>query len=197
MKNLIILGALLSVLVGCSTIKEGVADYKLGKETALAEGESSPKDEAKQISNFVGSLPLPFAGQAAPVIGGVLTALFTLQRGRRIRKGIPASPNPATGFLGQASGLEALVQNLSSIVTGAFEVGGDNLPLKRAWKVALATVLALAGFAVTVPAVQAFILSNPGITAGIVGLSALFGGLEKQLSTVKPVVEPKGAGTNT
>lgn len=180
------------LFVGCANIKQAAEDYKVGRSTELVNGEVAPKEQAKQISNAVGVLPIPYADKVATVLGGLLTFFFTWQRGRRIRAGQPPSTNPATGFLGNAMGLEVLVQNVSTAVVGAFEVGKDQSPLKRAWKVGLSTALAITGFAVTMPTFQAFVLSNPDVVAGIVGLSSFFGALEKQVSAIKPVVaEPK------
>jgi hypothetical protein len=180
------------LFVGCAQLREATEDFKVGKSAELVNGEVSPKDSAKQISNAVGVLPIPYADKAAAVLGGLLTFFFTWQRGRRIRAGQPPSTNPATGFLGNAMGLEGLVQNLSSAVVGAFEVGKDQSSLKRAWKVGLSIALSVAGFAVAVPDVQAFVLARPDVTAGIVALASFFGALEKKVSAIKPVIaEPK------
>lgn len=186
MKRMFILGIALIALIGCASIKQAKDDYQLGKETPLAEGEISPKDQAQNIGQIISVIP--GGGAVAPTAVTVLTGLFAFLRGRRIRKGIPASTNPATGFLGNAAGMEAIVQNLSNVIAGAFEVGADNSPLKRAWKVGLSSLLGLGTLAVTVPSVQTMVLAHPDIAIGITGLSGLFGGLEKALSNVKPLV---------
>ena len=60
------------------------------------------------------------------------------------------------------------------------------------WKVGLSIALSVAGFAVAVPDVQAFVLARPDVTAGIVALASFFGALEKKVSAIKPVIaEPK------
>jgi len=46
-----------------------------------------------------------------------------------------------------------------------------------------------------VPAVRDFVVTNPGITAAVTGLSALFGGLEKEVSKVLPIKEGEPAPT--
>jgi hypothetical protein len=186
MKRVFILTLALVALVGCASIKQAKDDYQLGKETPLAAGEISPKDQAQNIGQIISVIP--GGAVAAPYAVTVLTGLFAFLRGRRIRKGIPASTNPATGFLGSATGLENVVQTISTVIAGAFEVGSDNSPLKRAWKVSLASLLGLGTLAVTMPSAQAMILAHPDLALGISGLSGLFGGLEKALSNVKPVV---------
>jgi hypothetical protein len=95
-----------------------------------------------------------------------------------------------TGALGKMTGIEGLVQEVSAIFKGAFEVGGDNSALKRAWKVGLATSVALVGFATVNPTLQQFLLTHPSIGLGVSAIAAFFGGIEKKLSTVQPVVTP-------
>lgn len=187
MKKLMLLSflAMTVFMAGCATVKSAVDDYKVGATTPLEEGELSPAQQAAPIQAAI--TPIPVVGGFAPVIGGALAGLFTLLRGRRIRKGQPQSQNPITGFLGQRIGAETVVQSLANIAAGLFEVGGDGSPFKRAWKMGLSTALSIGVGAMTIPAVQDFVVHNPMIAAGITGLSALFGGLEKAVSVVKPV----------
>lgn len=190
MKKVLFFAVLCLFLVGCAALKQGINDYQVGKNTELVNGEISPAQQAQEITNTVAALPVvgPFAG----TLGLALTGLFTYLRGRRIRlaNGVVTNTPPATGFLGSSMGLEAIIQTVSNIATGAFEVGPDGSPLKRAWKVGLASILGLAGVAVTIPAVQQAIIAHPSIALAVGGGSALFGGIEKALSTVKPVVTP-------
>lgn len=185
MRNILILGCVLVTLIGCASIKQAKDDYQLGKETPLADGEISAKEQAQNVGKILSIIP--GGDVAAPYAVTALTGLFAYLRGRRIRKGIPASTNPATGFLGNAAGMEAVVQSLSNVLAGAFEVGSDNSALKRAWKVGLSSLLGMGTLAVTVPSAQAYLLAHPDIALGVGGMSALFGGLEKLLSNVKPV----------
>lgn len=175
---------LLLTFSGCAFIKQAKADFDLGKSTPIAEGEANPEDEAASLVGIISGLP--FVGPYAGTVGTVLAGFFAWRRGRRLRKGLPANPKPATGFIGNAVGLEALVQNLSSLVTGVFEAGGEGSALKRSWKVGLASTLGLATVALAVPSVRDFVLSNPAMSALIVASSSLFGGLEKILSKVQP-----------
>lgn len=175
-------------LSGCAMIKQGIQDYKTGKETPVAVDETSPAQLADNIVDTIKGLPYigPFAGS----IGSALTGFLVWRRGRKIRLGMPLNTKPATGFLGNLIGAEGLVQTVSNVLTGAFEVGGENSALKRAWKVFLATGIGLAGLAASVPAFQDFAVSHPALAASIAGLSSLFAGLEKALSKVQPVAQP-------
>ena len=170
---------------GCAFIKGAVDDYKLGKSTPVVEGEITPEAQVSNITEFVSALP--YVGPYAGSLGGVLLGFFTWRRGRRLRKGLPVNTNPSTGFLGSLTGVEGLVQTMSSLITGAFEAGPDGSVAKRAWKMGLASALGLGTLALTIPSAREFVLGNPAISAGIVGLSSLFGGLEKALSKVQPV----------
>lgn len=187
MKRLMIIVVALLFLTGCAMLKQAKDDYQSGKDTPLVNGEISPKDQAENIGKIISVIP--GGAPVAPYAVTALTGLFAFLRGRRIRKGMPVSTNPATGFLGNAAGMESIVQTLSNVMTGIFEVGGDNSPLKRAWKVSLSSLLGLGAVAVTVPSIQSLILAHPEFALGVSGLSGLFGGLEKALSNVKPVVK--------
>jgi len=182
-------------LVGCATARQAVDDYQSGATAPLQTTvnpttgetvvEQSPRASVQPIIDIVSGIPV--VGGYAPLLGGLLAAFATWKRGRRIRKGKAVSPNPITGHWGQSIGIESLVQNLSQIITGAFEVGADGSGLKRGWKVGLSTALSLGAGAVMIPAVQDFIIKTPSIAAAIIGLSALFGGLEKEVSKVLPL----------
>lgn len=188
-RNVGILVFSLVFLVGCASIKEAISDFRLGKETPLAADESSPADEAQSIADIAGALPVvgPFAG----TIATVLTGMFTWRRGRRLRKGMPTNSKPITGAFGGKIGLEGLVQTLSDLSKGVFEVGGDNSSLKRGWKVFLAAALGLGATAAAVPSVGTLLAAHPEAAVAVTGLAGLFGGLEKALSKVEPVVTPK------
>lgn len=202
-KVLLLLILCAGIMAGCATTKQGVEDYKMGATTPLqpvidpATGqpvldmagnpvmEQSPRQSVQPIIDVVSGIPV--VGGYAPLIGGLLAGIATWRRGRRIRKSQSISMNPITGHWGSSIGLEGLVQNLSNIITGIFEVGKEGSGLKRGWKVGLSTALSIGAGALTIPAVQDFVVSNPNIAATIVGLSALFGGLEKEVSKVLPV----------
>ena len=188
----ILLGVVLALFVftGCAAIKQGISDYNTGKGTPLAEGELSPEAQAKAITLPLSGLPV--VGGFAPTIAIGLTGLFTYLRGRRIRKSNGVSTVPATGFLGSTVGAEAVIQGVSNIIAGAFEVGPDNSPLKRAWKVFLSTAISGVSIALTVPSVKDFIIANPGIALGVSGMAAFMAGLEKQVSIIKPVTGDSG-----
>lgn len=179
MKREFLILFLVMLLCGCAAIKQGYQDYQTGSNTELSEGEKSPEQEAQGWAALFG----PYAGTALTV----LTPFFAWKRGRRIRKGLPVNENPATGFLGSKVGLEAIVQQVSNVTAGIFEFGGEQSGFKRAWKVAMSTILGLVGIAIAFPEAKDFFLSNPDIAFYISGLAALFGGIEKELSKVQPV----------
>ena len=185
MKNVMVLVLALSLLSGCAWVKQAVSDYKTGKEAPVEEGEKSPAEQAGEISNIVSNLP--FVGPYAPMLSTALIGFFTWRRGKRIRSGMPVNTKPATGFLGNKVGAELLVQTLSDVFKGFFEIGKDNSPLKRGWKVFLSSALGIGTLAVSVPSVADVVVAHPEIAAGIAGISGLFAGLEKALSAIQPV----------
>lgn len=191
MRKIIFVGLLVFAFAGCAAVKQGIDDYKTGKSTPLVNGEVAPSDQAHAIIDPLSGLPV--VGGFAPTAALVLTGLFTFLRGRRIRQANGAVSTPATGFLGSNTGIETVVQTVSNIVAGAFEVGPDNSPWKRAWKVLLSTAIGGGTLALTVPAVKDFVVLHPGIALGISGASAIFAGLEKQLSIILPVAPATAA----
>ena len=179
----VLVGCLL--LVGCATVEQARSDASLGLTTPVAEGEVSPQQQASEVSGILQAIPVvgPYAG----LLGPLLVGFFGWQRGRRLRKNLPVSANPITGFLGNKVGLEAVVQQVTNLVEGLYEVGPENSGLKRAWKTGLNTLLAVGTGALLVPDVQNFVLNNPNIVVGLTSLAALFGGLEKEASKVLPL----------
>jgi hypothetical protein len=184
----IILGVAL-LFVGCSTMKQAHEDYVIGATTPLAPGEVSPQQSAQTIVSTVSAIPV--VGGFAPLLGGALAAVATLVRGRKIRKGGATSVSPITGYLGGKVGLEGIVQSIANIATGLFEVGAENSPLKRAWKVGLSVLLSVGTASLAIPAVRDLVVAHPEYALGIGGIAALFGGLEKALSQVLPVTPAK------
>jgi len=177
--------------VGCAMLKQGVTDYQTGKDTALTEGETSPKDQAEQIIGLVQAIPV--VGNYAGFLLPVLVGFFTWKRGKKIRvanNGTTATP--AIGILSSVGvgkvNLESVFQIVTDVVQGAFEVGSDGSAVKRGWKMGLSVLLAIVSTALVSPTVKDLILQHPQVLATITGLSALFGGLEKKLSTVSPSV---------
>jgi len=169
-------------LGGCSLLK----DYQTGRDTPLEAGELSPAAAAQPIAGTVGTFYPP---ATAPILA-LLTAFGTWRRGRRIRKELPVSANPITGTWGNQLGLESVVQNVSSMVTGLFEVGPAGSGLRRGWKVVLATGIASLALplAFQVPWVANLVATHSGALVGILGvLTALVAGAEKELSKVLPV----------
>ncbi len=172
------------LLMGCAALKQIKADYALGKETPLAEGEVSPREVATGLVDPV----QPFLPKPVPAV--LLTALTlwgTWRRGRGLRTKDPTSVNPITGALGQRVGLEAIVQTVSSISRGV-EFGPEGSGIRRFSKILILGVLVIAAL----PPVQAFALAHPVEIGTLLGSLAALGGLEKELSKVLPVKPPEG-----
>lgn len=185
-KSWIAIACAILLLAGCASVKQAHSDLKTGYTSPLEAGEQSPLEQAQPIAATITAVA-PFLTPFNGLIATGLSGIFAWKRGNRIRAGKPVSTNPITGYFGNKIGAESLVQNMSNIVTGVFELGANGSPLKRAWKSGLTALLALAGVSMAFPQAQAFLMGNPAIIAAIGGLSALFGGLEKTISGVLPV----------
>lgn len=178
------MGIMVGGLLGCAALQQGREDYQRGKDTPLEQGELSPREQAERV---VGPIT-PFVPQATAAVG-VLAALFTVRRGRRLRKEKPISEHPITGNFHT----EWFVQRFSEFAAGMFEVGPDGSAVKRGWKVALATVLATT--VVQLPQVQAFVGDVTAAQAvAIAVFSALIAAVEKKLSIVLPTAKPAAPG---
>lgn len=187
MKIAVTLLATLLLFSGCAAIKQAHQDFQAGAITPIEAGEVTPAQQAAEVAAIVSAVPV--ASPFAPLVATLAGLVFTWYRGRRVRKELPSSTNPITGFLGSKVGLEGLVQNVSNVLTGLFEVGADNSGLKRGWKVGISTLLALLGGGLLVPEVNQFLTQNPQGVAIVAGLSGLIAGIEKELSKVLPVKE--------
>ena|SRR3990167_10749598 len=177
-----------TTLVGCAALKQVHSDAQVGLTAPLEAGELSPQEQASEVTGILQAVPV--VGPFAPILGPLLVGIFGWQRGRRIRKALPVSSNPISGFLGNKVGIEAVIQQVTNVVEGLYEVGPENSGLKRAWKTGLNTLLAVGTGAMLVPDVQQFVVNNPNIVVGLTSLAALFGGLEKEASKVLPVKQP-------
>lgn len=193
--RLILVGIAVLFVAGCATIGQAKLDYDLGKSTPLAAGEQAPADIAAPYVAVASSIP--FTAPVAPLFGTLLTGFLAWQRGRSIRKGLPASANPITGYFGEKAGIESAIQNLANLVTGIFHADNKDSALGHAWQVLISTVLAGVAAAIAFPPVHTFIVSNPSIAAGVAGFAALFAGIQKQLATVLPVAQPAPGSTTT
>lgn len=194
MKNILMILAAVLVLGGCAAAQTVKSDYETGKTTPLAHGEQSPQDQAKIVESAVAVIP--GVGGFAPAVGFIVGIFLTYVRGRKIRLAQATSTVPATGFIGNAAGIEQIVQKLSSVVAGLFEVGPDGSPIKRGWKSALTTAVGLVGVALMFPSVQSYLIQNPQVPAVITAISGVFGAVEKQLSVIKPVVSESSSGAD-
>lgn len=175
------------ILAGCSAVQQAKVDYDLGKETPVAADEKAPEEAAKEITDLVSAIP--GVGPLAPFFAPLLVGIARINRGRRIRKGLPHHPNPITGNLGKNLGVESVVQGLATFRTAMMELGPDDSGLKRAWKMGAASLLAIGTVALTIPSFREYVVANP-VIAGIVALiSAVFGWLDKDLKKVLPLVE--------
>ncbi len=189
MKNVLILLCVLIVFTGCSFIKQGVDDYKLGKTTPLTNGEVSPTEQAQPIVTTVSQIP--YVGPFAGLLSILLVGFFTYQRGKNIRKNngnvVPVMPGEHTVVTG-------LIQDAANLAAGFFSTKSDvdmtntGTVVQRVWKVALSTIAGAATIAIAEPSFQAFLLSHPLVMAFLVAIPSLIAGIEKALSNVPPVV---------
>ena len=186
-----------TLVSGCGFFKQASEDYKLAKETPYAEGETTAEEKSSALSNTFSGIP--YVNLATPLIllGGPY--IFTWLRGRRLRKEkMEPNPNPITGKIGNAVGLESIVQHFADLAAGLFDIGNKEGLLKPGWKGTL-----LAGFgALIAPNLADFIsatvipsLQNnpPEFLANLFNGSVLaltIGGLasaEKWLHKVEPI----------
>jgi hypothetical protein len=175
--------AVMVLLSGCALIKQGVSDYQAGKNTPIASGEQSPKDQAQQIVDLIKNVPV--AGNYAGVLLPILAGFLTWKRGKRIRTA-KIGDRVISGSLGATVGigsfnLENLIKLVSDTIHGAFEIGADGSAIKRTWKIWLSIILASVSGALFIPGVKEFVLSNAKSLTAISFLAGLFGGLEKKI----------------
>jgi len=185
-KTWIVLFLTLSVLGGCSFIKGQISDYNLGRKSPLSAGELSPKDVAQPYGDLVGTIN-PAAGKA---VSGILVFFLTLRRGRRIRKNLPVSDNPFTGFLGSITGIESVVQQIANVRSGLFDVGPNGSPIKRGWKMSVILLLAavVTPLVSGIPAVSGFLATHGSLAIGVTGvLAVIIASFEKAISKALPV----------
>lgn len=180
--------AICAVIVGCETAD----NIRKGATTPLAPGETSVFDKAKDDAAPFSGLPYGLG----TVMLGLFAAYRLNERGRSIKAGkIGTSPVPVSGWLGQATRLEPVIQAISNVFAGAYEVGPDGSVKKRSWKVLLS--LAAPAALLAVPQVRDFVMGNAEtINEVIAQLSLYLGGgavvllgAEKGLSAVKPMPE--------
>lgn len=202
MKRYTVLFLLLAVgmvtMVGCATVQQAKQDAEVGLTTPLEAGEVSPQQQAQQAQAVASAIP--FVGPYANLLGPLFIGFFAWKRGKGIRAKMPVSSNPITGAFGPKIGvgslnLESIVQTVSDLFKGAYEVGPDGSGLKRGWKNALNIILAGIGAFFLVPGAKEFILNNQNIVGTITILAAAFGAVEKKLADVRPVVLPPAPPT--
>lgn len=198
---LTMLAVLSVVAIGCKQVEQAKEDLTAGLNTPLemtvdpltnkVTVEKAPADQAKEMTAIVSMIP--YVGPFAPALTPLLVGFFAWRRGRKLRSKMPTSTNPITGAFGPKIGvgavnLENTVQVVTDMFKGVYEVGADGSALKRGWKTALSTVLALVGGALLIPQVKDFVFDHSTIVAVIAFGSAFFSALEKKLQDVLPHV---------
>lgn len=188
MKKLILIGIACLMIAGCASLKTAKSDVQEGL-TAPAQSatEVLPQAVGQNVQNIVASVPVPFAGTAAPLIGGIATILAAWFRGRQIRKNQPVSANPITGALGDQTAVEGIVQNLSTVSQGITEFFQPGSTAQHVWQGAITTLAGVAGTALAIPAVKSLVLANPSIAIYIAAFGGLVNGVQQALTTVLPV----------
>jgi len=168
-------------------------DTKAGVTAPLAEGERSPLAEGQRLGDPIKSLPLPFAGPIGWAVGLLAGLYLANRRGAKLRAAAEGSDRPISGWLGQVTHLEQLIQTLANLAAGVFEIGPDGSVRKRSWK-------AIAGFAIPalalmVPGVRDWVTVNADSVTEVVSAVLAYLGIgtigtltaEKALSVVKPL----------
>lgn len=172
---------------GCAALKQAKVDYDVGKTAPLAENEISPRAAAdalvEPIKPFLPTPLQPLAGVAVTI----LAAIGAWRRGRRIRLAQVTTTSPITGPVGNAVGLETVVQHATTIIRGATEVGPEGSGLRRGWKVLLALIAGAAAASTGIPAVREFIMSHPDAFGAFALIVSSLAGVEKEVSKVLPV----------
>ena len=200
MRQWIVLFIFSAVLMsGCAWIEQARQDAALSDSTALAEGELSPQARAELYARSLQSLPWGAGAVAYPL--GILGIGWFLKsmRGRRIRlQSTGTSEKPATGYLGKATGIEAIIQFVADVSAAVFEVGKDGSGFKRGWKAFLyalvgSVTFGQAAYPFVIDTVHSFLQAPPSWINGVsltiatalgTGIVAF---LEKQLANVKPI----------
>lgn len=184
----------LFVVAGCASLKTAKSDIQTGYTTPLAQGEVSPQVQAQQVGQTVSAavttaLPVtaPFAMPINAVVAGIAGIFFAWQRGRSIRKNQPVSANPVTGFLGNQTGLEGLIQGVATVSTGVTEFFQTGSSAQHAWQGILTGLAGVAGTALAVPQVGAIVASHPEIYAWVGGIAGFVNAIQQALTQVKPV----------
>lgn len=197
MRNIIVIGMIALSLVSCASIKTAKDDIQTGYTTPLADGEVSPQEQARPIASAatgaittVVPVTMPFATPINEAIAGALGLFFAWQRGRSIRKQQPVSSNPITGYIGNKTGLESIIQNISTVASGITEVFKEGSTAQHAWQGVLTGLTGLAGTAFLIPGVRQTLIFHPEFAAYVGIASGFFNGLQQALTQVKPVSEP-------
>ncbi len=182
-----LLAVLLGATAGCAFLNQAKQDTQAGLSTPAQTGETMlPADYAKIVSDAVGTVLPPAAGPAALVV----TYVAAWIRGRKLRKGLPVSTNPSTGFLGLGIGLETVVQHLADVAHGVFEFFKPGSPAQTGYQAAAigAIVAAAAPVVLAIPAVHNATSHNgPLLVALLGGTAAVIAAVQEQLSKVLPV----------
>lgn len=126
--------AFLAVLLlgGCAFFQQRAEDYRVGRDTPYAAGETTIDDQTRTLVNALSGIP--YVNFAAPFLLILAPPFLRMIRGHRIRKregapDDPKEPTPINRGLSILSGLRSYL----------FDVGPDGSKLKRGWKVALLT----------------------------------------------------------
>lgn len=188
-KKIVWLSVLVLAFAGCAALRQAAEDKRLSDATPLAAGEISPHDRAAKSAGPLASLPYGAGTFAVPLATFGLAWFFGWRRGRKIRlNGLPASDKPVSGALGNATGIEGLIQHLADVAAGIFTFGKPGNALKRTWKGTLITAAGLALYPFVGQAIGTLqdheTAKNLWFAAPLVGVLL---GVEKWLSRVLPV----------
>lgn len=192
MKKIIAVSCIALLFFGCASLKQAKTDVQTGYTAPLAVGEISPIDQAQPIAQVV-TAAVPFSMPFQGAIAGAIGLFFAWQRGRSIRKNQVPSTNPITGFLGNQTGLESVLQSVATVMSGVTEFFKEGSSAQHAWQGILTGLVGVAGAALAVPQVGAVVSSHPEIYAWVAGIAGAANALQQALTQVKPVQTTTGA----
>jgi len=136
---------------------------------------------------------LPYGHIAYPIIAILLGVFYTARRGARIRKGVPMSARPATGYVGERLPIiEQVLQQLVNVSTGFFTlIGKQSEGTQRAWKIIGSVLLAGLSAAALSPALKQWLAEHWLTTGMLAAIAGFFGAVNVELNKIKPVAGPK------
>ncbi len=156
--------------IAADPVLQAQADAELGRWRAIAEA-------------------LPHGAVAWPFLSPLLLGLVRFRLGKRLHKAKAPSVTPIWGNIGQVTQLENLTHGLEQFRAGMLELGADGSATKRGYKVGIITALSIGAMATAFPDFMTMIQGHLQPFLAMPFVAGLLAGVEKKLSTVKPLAE--------